>query len=355
MKNLLRKAFLAATAIFITGTAYAPPQQSKIESYLDTKPVISTEANQQYSHYSEYQKSRLESEESMVEMKHKIEKGDWISKIAKWYGTTGENIQLYNPQLDPKKLEVGSYIKFKVPKAEGLYNPINEENIKKNKKIVKDKTPKEFLKDRNNLGSRGLLLYLGIVPGNLEYNENKIVENFEQLKPYILKYSKKHGMNYRTVAGICKQESGFRLWTASKTGSYGPCGHTKDTYGGEHYLLGKKKEKSNPYNLDQHIEDTVKEYKQNVRMFSGYKKLALAGYNQGRNKVYRALKRVAKKRGLKEKKITTTELISFLQKTGKGNGGFVNEVLRELPKQGRKYPTLVINNVGWLADKKLIN
>lgn len=381
MKNLMKKFILTATtALAIAGVyspaknvkevVYAEPSFLEIQYVAEIKSPLKDINISNSAHYSESQKLKIEeitkpylefqklmndNLDKQIKIKHKIEKGDTFFKVAKLYGTSVKNVDASNPQSEEKDLQIGEYLNFSVPKKSlrGYLLPENEANIKKNKEFVKQKTPEEFLEDRNIFG-KGLVKYLGINSGDLEYDENKIIENFEELKFYIVKHSEKYGINPRTIAGICKQESGFRHWTASKTGSYGPCGHTKDTYGGVHYLLGKKKEKSNPFNLDQHIEDTVKEYKQNIINFSGSKKLALAAYNQGRGKVYRALKKVAKKRGLKERKITTNELIKYLKKTGKGKNGFVNEVLNELPKEGKKYPQKVLNQVSWLSAQKLI-
>jgi hypothetical protein len=324
MKNLMRKAVLMGIALVATN----------VHSF--AKNVNEYTTNLRY-----------------IQVEHKIKKNDSFSKIAELYGTSLKNVQTSNPNKKERDLQIGDYLIFNIPeKSLKGYLPLtSEEDIKKNREYAQQRTPEEFLGDRNAFGAKRLAKLLGITPGDLEYDEGKIIENFEQLKPFILKYSQEYGMDYETIAAICKQESGFRQWTSSTTGSYGACGHTKDTYGGEHYLLGKRKEKSNPYNLDQHIEDTVKEYKQNIRMFLGSKKLALAAYNQGRGKVYRALKKVAKKRGLKIRKISAPNLVKFLQKTGKDKKGFVQEVLNELPGEGRKYPALVLNNVDWLSGK----
>jgi LysM repeat protein len=351
MKKLSRILInLLVGGIVLTATSLCSSTNLKTTNlpYYQNKKIVET--------YLGYQKSREDSSKLYIKIKHEIHKGDTFSKIARLYGTTVENVQASNLDKEAKKLEIGSYLEFDVEKKflRGYIPPTSEEDIEKNKKYVQERTPEEFSRDRETFG-KNLSRYLGIRAGEFEYNENKIIENFEKLKPLISKYSKKYDVDYKIIVGICKQESGFRQFTASRTGSYGACGQTKETYSGENYLAGlnKQKTKTNPFNLEQHIESTVEAYK-NYENLLGSKKLALASYNQGFGRVSKALKKVARKRGYNFKNSNTPAIVNFLKETGKGDGGFVEEVLQELNQEGKKYPSSVIKQINWLSEKNLL-
>lgn len=346
MTNLLKRIIMGAGVIALS-LVYSPNTTNKekntnLQEYLSKK--ISTD-------YLSYQNSRKEADKTIYKINHKIQKGDTFSKIAEWYGTSVHNIINENSEKKARDLQIGDTVQFSIIKKdlEGYLPPVNQENIKKNREYTQKLDAEEFKRLRIQKGHEFLTYMNGINPGEINYNEKQIKENFEKLKPIILKYSQKYGMDHKTIMAICKQESNFNQWSSSNTGSYGACGHTLDTYGGENYMAGiqKWKQKTNPYNVEEHIEETIKRYKNDYKILKS-KKLALASYNQGLKKVRKAMIKVATKRGIEINNQNTKEIEQLLKKTGQGNKGYVQEVLNELPKEGRKYPTLVLNQLSWI-------
>jgi len=359
----LRKILLTGAVIAAAGTL---SPSKNIDRYVEGTNLHSaseyeekvTEKHRTFSPYLEFQDSTLKAPDvpkGYVEVDHEIAKGDTFFKIAKLYMAPTEYVQRLNPHIEETNMQIGDHIKvFALEESlRGYLPPTSKKNIEKNRGNAELSSPEKFLGDRNAFGRDRLAKYLGIVPGDLEYDERVSTESFEKMKPIFQKYATMYDVDYKLIAAVCKHESGFRKWTASETGSYGLCGQTKDNYGESFYLkgVGEWKDAINPFglSLEDHIKDATRIYVSHKNLF-GSKKLALAAYNQGFGKMRKALLDVAEDRGMSLGHLDTDKIVEKLRESGKGNGGYVQFALDKLEEEeGRKYPMKVLNEIGSIS------
>jgi LysM repeat protein len=297
MKNLLKKIILG-TGVLAVSLAYAPKiSQESLQSYQSS--VIAKP-------YTEYQKLRNDNPR-VVSVDYEIKKDDTFSKIADKYGHSLSDIIVSNSEKNPRDLQIGDHIRFKMLSNE-LQNyvlPTSMDNIQKNREYTQKLSNEEFKKLREKKGFEFIAYMNGIAPGEVEMDSVKINSNLEKIKLLLDSCIKDYNnIDFETFIAMGIVESGLNPFTISKTGSIGAWGNTLPTYGYDF--------PNNPFNLAEHINQSCKKYSNLKKMFGGSKKLAVISYNAGDSYAKKAIRNLAKKENIKDKKIK--QIIRKLEK-----------------------------------------
>jgi hypothetical protein len=257
---------------------------------------------------------------------------DSLDKIPKYFGYSGNENKFFehNPNLKSKLKEGGT---INVRAHESYLNGYTN-NIDENREKVKRISGKKLREDANFFGCKFFLEnILGIKRGKVAHPRQRMTNIRNQYgvlldvaKEYCKKtsYSSEEFALY--LAAIAKQESGGKLFAASRKNALGPFqimvlhlnnSHNPFTWRGGANLAGNI--------LKKHIIGHNKKLGKDDALY-----IALAEYNLG-ERIYNAIEEVEK-----QGKPLTAKNILFVKGE---NGSFV------VPEETRNYPYLVLNGL----------